>query len=75
MLLFDEDVCATNFMIRDPVMRELVKKEPISPLIEKVCLNRVCPDDRYVNYTRVKAFLQFSLLEGVLIISLRIAYC
>jgi Predicted ATPase of the ABC class len=36
LLLFDEDLCATNFMIRDDVMRKLVKQEPITPLIERV---------------------------------------
>jgi predicted ABC-class ATPase len=36
LLLFDEDLCATNFMIRDDVMRKLVKMEPITPLIERV---------------------------------------
>jgi predicted ABC-class ATPase len=36
LLLFDEDLCATNFMIRDDVMRKLVKLEPITPLIERV---------------------------------------
>ena len=34
--MFDEDLCATNFMIRDDVMRKLVKMEPITPLIERV---------------------------------------
>lgn len=34
--MFDEDLCATNFMIRDDVMRRLVKLEPITPLIERV---------------------------------------
>jgi hypothetical protein len=42
-LLFDEDLCATNFMIRDDVMRKLVKLEPITPLIERVdAQNREC---------------------------------
>ena len=40
LLLFDEDLCATNFMIRDDVMRRLVKQEPITPLIERVPLIR-----------------------------------
>ncbi|GAB5361467.1 hypothetical protein AAMO2058_000715600 [Amorphochlora amoebiformis] len=37
-LLFDEDTCATNFMIRDQRMRMLVEdsKEPITPLISKI---------------------------------------
>ncbi|KAJ3130000.1 hypothetical protein HK100_008324 [Physocladia obscura] len=36
--LFDEDTCATNFLIRDERMRLLIpgKKEPITPLICKV---------------------------------------
>ena len=33
LLLVDEDTSATNFMIRDERMRELVRKEPISPFI------------------------------------------
>ena len=32
----DEDTSATNFMIRDERMRELVEKEPISPFIDVV---------------------------------------
>ena len=32
----DEDTSATNFMIRDERMRELVKREPISPFIDLV---------------------------------------
>lgn len=37
-LLIDEDTCATNFMIRDAAMVELVAphKEPITPFIKKV---------------------------------------
>ncbi|EIE22453.1 hypothetical protein COCSUDRAFT_16516, partial [Coccomyxa subellipsoidea C-169] len=37
-LLLDEDVCATNFMIRDARMQALVKKEnePITPFISKI---------------------------------------
>ena len=37
LLLIDEDTCATNFMFRDHLMKQLVKKEkePISPFIEK----------------------------------------
>jgi len=37
-LLLDEDTCATNFMIRDEKMIELVSpnKEPITPFIRKV---------------------------------------
>ena len=36
--LFDEDTCATNFLIRDMRMQMLVSKEnePITPLISKV---------------------------------------
>ena len=38
VLLMDEDTCATNFMIRDKKMQELVHKkdEPITPFIDKV---------------------------------------
>ncbi|WP_432663582.1 ABC-ATPase domain-containing protein [Wukongibacter baidiensis] len=38
LLLIDEDTCATNFMIRDRKMQELVKKdkEPITPFIDRV---------------------------------------
>jgi predicted ABC-class ATPase len=36
LLLVDEDTSATNFMIRDERMRELVRKEPITPFIELV---------------------------------------
>jgi predicted ABC-class ATPase len=38
LLLMDEDTCATNFMIRDHLMRELVpaEAEPIVPLIDRV---------------------------------------
>lgn len=36
LLLVDEDTSATNFMIRDERMRELVKMEPISPFIDLV---------------------------------------
>ncbi len=37
-LLLDEDTCATNFMIRDRRMQELVAKtgEPITPFIDRV---------------------------------------
>jgi len=39
VLLIDEDTSATNFMIRDHRMQELVakEKEPITPFIDKVC--------------------------------------
>ncbi len=36
LLLVDEDTSATNFMIRDERMRELVNREPISPFIDLV---------------------------------------
>jgi predicted ABC-class ATPase len=36
LLLVDEDTSATNFMIRDERMRELVRCEPISPFIDLV---------------------------------------
>src|ERR671933_2099327 len=36
LLLVDEDTSATDFMIRDERMRELVHKEPISPFIDLV---------------------------------------
>src|ERR687889_480672 len=36
VLLVGEDTSATNFMIRDERMRELVKSEPISPFIDLV---------------------------------------
>src|SRR3712207_4583279 len=36
LLLVDEDTSATNFMIRDERMRELVHEEPISPFIDLV---------------------------------------
>ena len=36
MLLIDEDRSATNFMIRDRMMRELIKNEPITPFTERV---------------------------------------
>lgn len=38
LLLMDEDTCATNFMIRDSVMRRLVPddSEPITPFIDRV---------------------------------------
>ncbi|KAI9014628.1 hypothetical protein BC832DRAFT_545982 [Gaertneriomyces semiglobifer] len=37
-LLFDEDTCATNFLIKDRRMEALVKREdePITPLISKI---------------------------------------
>src|SRR5918993_3463926 len=36
LLLVDEDTSATNFMIRDERMRELVKREPIFPFLDLV---------------------------------------
>src|ERR687886_1043905 len=36
LLLVDEDTSATNFIIRDERMRELVYREPISPFIDLV---------------------------------------
>jgi predicted ABC-class ATPase len=36
LLLVDEDTSATNFMVRDERMRELVRREPISPFIDLV---------------------------------------
>lgn len=38
LLLMDEDTCATNFMIRDKRMQELISKdkEPITPLLDRV---------------------------------------
>ena len=37
LLLIDEDTCATNFMSRDEIMKQIVKdeKEPITPFIER----------------------------------------
>lgn len=36
LLLIDEDKSATNFMIRDKLMKELIEKEPITPFTERV---------------------------------------
>lgn len=38
LLLLDEDTCATNFMMRDARMQELVQREqePITPLVDRV---------------------------------------
>jgi predicted ABC-class ATPase len=36
VLLIDEDTAATNFMIRDARMRELVQSEPITPFFDRV---------------------------------------
>lgn len=40
-MVVDEDTCATNFMIRDEKMMELVapEKEPITPFVRKVSQN------------------------------------
>lgn len=36
VLFIDEDRSATNFMIRDKTMRELIEKEPITPFTDRV---------------------------------------
>ena len=36
LLLIDEDTSATNFMIRDSKMKAIVRKEPITPLIDMI---------------------------------------
>lgn len=36
LLLIDEDKSATNFMIQDACMKELIEKEPITPFVERV---------------------------------------
>jgi len=36
LLLIDEDRSATNFMIRDAVMKSLIEKEPITPFTDRV---------------------------------------
>lgn len=36
LLLIDEDRSATNFMIRDNVMKKLIEKEPITPFTDRV---------------------------------------
>ena len=36
LLLIDEDRSATNFMIRDDIMKELIEKEPITPFTDRV---------------------------------------
>ena len=35
LLLIDEDRSATNFMIRDAMMKQLIKKEPITPFTDR----------------------------------------
>lgn len=39
LLLIDEDTSATNFMIRDELMQQLIarEREPITPFIDQVC--------------------------------------
>lgn len=36
LLLIDEDRSATNFMIRDRLMKELIEREPITPFTDRV---------------------------------------
>ena len=36
LLLIDEDRSATNFMIRDGIMKRLIEKEPITPFTDRV---------------------------------------
>lgn len=36
LLLIDEDRSATNFMIRDRMMKDLIEKEPITPFTDRV---------------------------------------
>ncbi len=36
LLLIDEDRSATNFMIRDGMMKQLIEKEPITPFTDRV---------------------------------------
>jgi predicted ABC-class ATPase len=36
LLLMDEDTCATNLMVRDARMQDLVERETITPLIDRV---------------------------------------
>lgn len=36
LLMIDEDTSATNFMIRDKIIRKLVRKEPIIPFIDRI---------------------------------------
>lgn len=43
ILLIDEDRSATNFMIQDTLMRELISREPITPFTERVNeMDKVC---------------------------------
>jgi predicted ABC-class ATPase len=70
LLLFDEDLCATNFMIRDEIMRTLVKREPITPLIDRV--GELCrlTDSRFVDWIETRASLQYLSSGDVQTISL-----
>jgi hypothetical protein len=70
LLLFDEDLCATNFMIRDEVMRKLVRREPITPLIDRVDISYFPVNHRLVHYIEIMAFLPFLSLVDVQTISL-----
>lgn len=36
LLLIDEDKSATNFMVRDKMMRKIIKNEPIVPLTDRI---------------------------------------
>lgn len=36
LLLIDEDKSATNFMVRDKIMRKIIKNEPIVPLTDRI---------------------------------------
>jgi len=44
LLLIDEDRSATNFMIRDRMMKELIEKEPITPFTDRVNELHKCHD-------------------------------
>ena len=70
LLLFDEDLCATNFMIRDEVMRKLVKREPITPLIDRVGTFYCSVKSRSVDCIEIAASPLFLSLEDVPTISL-----
>ena len=68
--MFDEDLCALNFMIRDEVMRKLVRREPITPLIDKVGISYCTVKSRFVDCIEIVASLPFLSLEDVQAISL-----
>ncbi len=36
LIIIDEDTSATNFMIRDEIMKKIVKKDPITPFSDRV---------------------------------------